>query len=332
MQKVNSSVINKKTMPPSDHFNGKVFFNPTNAIPKHSFFAALRMWFTTPKAVWPKHVFNTATPRLDIPLTTNELALTFINHATFLIQINGLNIITDPVWAKRVSPIPLLGPKRVRKPGVAFKDLPKIDLILISHNHYDHLDVKTLKRLKRRFDPKVLVPLGDKELIESLGFKNVHEFDWWGSIEINKTTKISFLPTQHFSSRTLFDHSKSLWGSYIIESNSKSIYFGGDAGYSTHYLEIFKRFGAMDVALLGIGAYEPSWFMQHMHMNPAEAVRAHLDLQSKQSIGMHFGTFQLSAEAIDQPVIDLLQAKKQAEITDNSFIVMTEGETKLFSL
>lgn len=317
----------------SNYFNGKKFYNPTiDFEPNVPFFAALRMWYSMKKATWPKSVTNIAIPKLDLKLQPNDVAITFVNHATFLIQVNGLNILTDPIWSKRCSPIPGIGPKRVRAPGITFKNLPNIDLVLISHNHYDHLDIPTVRKLNKKFTPQFVVPIGkDKALLESVGCKKVQELDWWQSLSINDRTTIYFTPTQHFSARTLFDKYESLWGAYVICSNNKKIYFGGDAGYSRYYKDTYNKLGAMDLALLGIGAYEPRWFMKNMHTNPAEAVQAHLDLHSKNSIAMHYGTFQLSAEAIDQPQKDLLVAIKEFKVSPDSFIILPEGKTQVYS-
>lgn len=321
----------KSNYPISDHFDGKVFFNPTlptSHVP--GFKSVLKMLFTSKRKPWPNHVINQAKPQPVDEVPTNEAVLTFVNHATFLIQLPGLNILTDPVWSKRVSPLTFIGPARVREPGIALEKLPKIDLILLSHNHYDHLDSATLKKLATKFNPTIMVPLGDYDLVNSLGFKKIHELDWWQEIIINPQTKIIFTPTQHFSARSLTDKCRSLWGGYIIKQDEHQIYFGGDAGYSRHYEEINKRYGAIDLALIGIGAYLPSWFMRPMHMNPKEAVRAHHDLAAKQSIGMHYGTFQLSDEAIDQPVKDLQEAVTQAGMDPDKFTVMQDGETRRF--
>lgn len=311
----------------SDHFKNKRFYNPTldqqfNPGPSHLF----RM-LREKRAPWPKSVQTRKEPPILIPPGQGEVRITFVNHATFLIQLPGLNILTDPVWSSRASPFAWLGPKRVREPGISLDELPPIDLILISHNHYDHLDVKTLKKLRHRFSPQVLVPLGNQSLIRSLGFENVRELDWWQEIEIDVHHKITFTPAQHFSGRGLWDRYRTLWGSFYIEETNHSIYFGADSGYATHFEEIRSRIGSPDVALLGIGAYEPNWFMKPIHMNPAEAVVAHRDLDAKVSIGMHFGTFRLAAEGFDQPVRELQEALKKQSIPQDQFIVLDEGES-----
>jgi L-ascorbate metabolism protein UlaG (beta-lactamase superfamily) len=315
----------------SDHFDGEKFFNPTLPQPGSgpSFSSIIKM-LRLKRSKWPVFVENKAVPRVNEKLAAGGISVTFINHATFLIQLPGLNILTDPVWSNRASPVQWAGPKRVRKPGIAFDELPDIDLILISHNHYDHFDKKTLKKLSRKFNPVVLVAAGDKRLARSTGFKNVHEFDWWEEIQLSPDLKITFAPAQHFSSRSLWDRNRSLWGSYMVSYCGQLIYFGGDAGYCGHFSEIKKRLGAPDLALLGIGAYEPRWFMKNMHMNPAEAVKAHLDLGAKNSVGMHYGTFQLSFEAHDQPLIDLKAAIENEGVPQDSFVTLFEGETRIF--
>jgi L-ascorbate metabolism protein UlaG (beta-lactamase superfamily) len=314
----------------SDHFDGERFFNPTlpnDFAPSRG--STLKM-FRESRTRWPKWVENKETPRLNESLRAGDVAITFVNHVTFLIQIDGVTILTDPVWSERVSPFRWIGPKRVREPGVPFEDLPPIDVVLLSHNHYDHLDVATLRRLRQRCAPTVFVAHGDARLVTPLGFTKVHELDWWDGVQLNDVLKITFVPAQHFSARGLFDRRKSLWGGYVIEYQGRRIYFGGDSGYSTHFSDIKARLGSPDIAMLGIGAYEPRWFMEPIHMNPAEAVRAHCDLGAKQSIGMHFGTFQLTTEAIDEPKEHLVHALSQTGIPENEFIVLDEGETRVF--
>jgi L-ascorbate metabolism protein UlaG (beta-lactamase superfamily) len=283
-----------------------------------------------PRRRWPTWVENKGVPRLNETLAPDEVAITFVNHATFLIQTGGISILTDPVWSERASPFRRIGPKRVRKPGVAFESLPKIDVILLSHNHYDHLDVATLTQLRKNFAPTVLAAVGDARVVGPIGFKIMRELDWWGEFQINDTLKLTFVPAQHFSARGLFDRQKSLWGGYMIESRGRRIYFAGDTGYSTHFSEIKTRLGSPHIAMIGIGAYEPRWFMKPIHMNPVEAVCAHHDLGSKQSIGMHFGTFQLTTEAIDQPQADLRRALSECGIPESEFVTLHEGETRVF--
>lgn len=318
--------------PVSDHFNGRRFFNPTLTPDFAPGFRNLRRMLREPRTGWPLSVENSGVPRLNMPLGGNDVAITFIGHATFLIQIDGLNILTDPIWSERAGPRNLMGPRRVRKPGVAFGDLPKIDLVLLSHNHYDHFDKATLRALRRAFSPTVVFAAGDMRLVRPLGFREMHELDWWDDTSFGDRLKITFTPAQHSSARGLHDRHKSLWGGYMIESRSRRIYFTGDSGYSTHFAEIRSRIGSPDIALLPIGAYEPRWFMTPVHMNPAEAVRAHRDIGSKQSIGMHFGTFQLTTEAIHQPVVDLKAALAEHGVAESEFVTQPEGETVIYEV
>lgn len=318
----------------SDHFDGKQFFNPYQ--PKlHNLATALKMLLTWRPARWPKKVHNAPQPNLHQRLSSDQVAVTFVNHATVLIQLPGLNILTDPVWSERVSPVSWAGPRRVRAPGLSLEELPRIDLVLVSHNHYDHLDIATLQKLQHRFSPQFLISFGDAALLRAHGLDRVHEMDWWDHFHLplrgqRGEAEIWFTPTQHFSSRGLFDRNRSLWGGFVIRHSGHSVYFGGDAGYSPHYREIYARLGAMDLSFLPIGAYEPRWFMSQVHMNPSDAVKAHRDLRSKQSLGIHFGTFQLTTEAIDQPTLDLAASLQEAGISNEEFTVLPEGQTRLY--
>jgi L-ascorbate metabolism protein UlaG (beta-lactamase superfamily) len=314
----------------SDHFDGKKFFNPHR--PKdHGFTDILKMLRSYRPTKWPKQVANTHAPSFPATLNPGEVATTFVNHATMLLQTDVLNILTDPVWAERASPVPFAGPKRVRKPGVAFDDLPKVDVILLSHNHYDHMDIETLQKLTKRDRPTIFTPLGNEAVLTKHGIGPVTELDWWETAEF-AGLKITLTPAQHFSSRTPFDRNLALWGGFWVQNQDYSFYFAGDAGYSPHFGEIHGRLGAPDLALLPIGAYEPNWFMQPIHMNPEEAVRAHQDLQARFSVAIHFGTFQLTEEAIDDPAARLQKARAEARVDAAAFRVPNEGETVLFKL
>jgi L-ascorbate metabolism protein UlaG (beta-lactamase superfamily) len=237
-----------KAWSPSDHFDGKRFFNPT--LPKDSTpsrLSTLKM-LREPRSRWPAWVENKGVPRLNETLGANEVAITFVNHATFLIQTGGITILTDPVWSERASPFHWIGPKRVRKPGVKFEDLPTIDIVLLSHNHYDHLDVATLAQLRQRFAPTVLAAAGDTRIVGPIGFKDVRELDWWDEVQLIDALKVTFVPAQHFSARGLFDRQESLWGGYMFESRGRRVYFAGDTGYSTHFLDIRNRLAWISTA------------------------------------------------------------------------------------
>lgn len=315
--------------PVSDHFNGRRFINPTLVEQISPGLSDIIGMVREGRPDWPSRVENTGLPQLGADIGQDGMAVTYVNHVTFLIQLPGITILTDPVWAERASPVSWFGPRRVRDPGIAFEALPPVDVVLISHNHYDHLDIATLERLNSRFSPVFLVPLGNRALLESIGITNVLEMDWWDEFGAPSATRIVFTPSQHSSGRGLFDRDRSLWGSFFFRQGNRSAFFGGDGGYSTQFVDIRERLGAPDVALLGIGSYEPRWFMQPLHKNPAEAVRAHLDLGAALSIGMHMGTFQLAGETFEQPYSELTDAIAREGIDPNSFITLPEGGTLL---
>lgn len=286
-----------------------------------NFWSLLKWRFASSRAEWPKWVesvlYKPEHKRSD------ELVFTVINHASVLIQMDGLNILTDPHYSERTSPVSFAGPKRVRKPGILFEDLPPIDLVLISHNHYDHLDLPTLKKLNDKHSPKFFVGLGNKALMKEAKIENIEEMDWWQSFSL-KTLKITFVPAQHWSARSLFDKRETLWGGFYIDG-SKKVYFAGDTGYGKFFKLIKSKLGAPELSLMPIGAYEPRWFMKNAHMNPEEAVRASIDLESKKSVGIHFATFQLTDEAYGQPIEDLNSALKASPLSQEDFIIPEFG-------
>jgi L-ascorbate metabolism protein UlaG (beta-lactamase superfamily) len=256
------------------------------------------------------------------------VSVTFINHATFLIQVDGVNILTDPVYSERVSPFRWAGPRRVHAPGVALEDLPPIDVILISHNHYDHLDEEALRALlaAQEKPPLLLAGLGNGRLLSTLGASDQRDLDWEDSAHYGEL-EFMFTECRHRSGRGVSDQMKTLWGSFVIKTSRGHLYFAGDTGYGPHLKATGDRHGPFALALLPIGAYEPRWFMKDVHLNPEEAVKAHQDLRSDFSIGIHFGTFQLTYEARDQPVIDLSVALREQSIATADFQVMNPGET-----
>lgn len=273
---------------------------------------------------WPEQVDNPQLKPSQQRVATG-LKISIINHATALIQMNGMNILADPIYADRTSPISFMGPKRVVKPGIKFEDLPPIDLVMISHNHYDHLDIPTLKNLESRDNPKFLVGLGNGRLLAGEGIHNFQEMDWWEELQF-KSLKITFVPAQHWSARGLFDRNETLWGGYFVKGD-KSVYFAGDTGYGKFFKLIRGKLGAPQVALLPIGAYEPRWFMRAQHLNPEDAVIAYRDLEAENAIGIHFGTFaNLTDEPIDQPAKDLAKALEKLKISNGYFIVPEFGK------
>ena len=276
-----------------------------------------------PRTPWPASI--EVRPKVPPALNDSAAVITFIGHATFLIQTAAGNILTDPIYSERASPLPWLGPRRVRRPGVRFDDLPVISTILLSHNHYDHCDLPTLRRLRRRFDPIVVTPVGNGRLVRSAGIRRVEELDWWQ--ETTTAGGITLTPARHFSARTPFDRNRALWGGFAFRAAGLRIYFAGDTAYGPLFEEIRQRLGPIDLALLPIGAYEPRWFMQAIHMNPEEAVQAHLDLQAAQSLAMHFGTFQLTTEGIDEPAWRLGEAFAIRQVPASRFRMLDFGES-----
>ena len=252
--------------------------------------------------------------------------VTFIGHSTFLIQTMAGNILTDPMYSERAGPLNVLGPRRVREPAVSFDDLPPISIVLLSHNHYDHCDLRTLGMLAERFDPVVVTPLGNGPLVRSSGIRRVGELDWWQEAKTS-ALRITLTPAQHFSARSPLDRNRALWGGFMLTANRARIFFAGDTAYAGFFRDVRRRLGAIDLALLPIGAYEPRWFMQSVHMNPPEAVQAHLDLEASESIGMHFGTFQMTTEGIDEPLRALEDALRAQNILPSRFRTLRFGES-----
>lgn len=315
--------------PLSDHFDGRHFHNPGGSAGR-SLWDLLRWRFTARSQPWPDRVENRARPTLPARLAAGEIALTFVNHITFLIQLPGINLLTDPVYSDRVSPFKSLGPRRVRDPGLPFGHLPRIDIVLLTHNHYDHLDLPTLVLLARTHRPLFVTGLGNQAFLKEFGVLNAIELDWWESREVCGA-KVSFTPAQHWSGRGgRRTRNHTLWGGFNVRAGPTQIFFAGDTGYGPHFREIRERYGRPDIALLPIGAYAPRWFMAPQHMNPEEAVRAHLDLEAHVSVGTHFGCFKLTDEGIEDPLIELAAARERHGLRTTSFQVLETGETRLF--
>jgi L-ascorbate metabolism protein UlaG (beta-lactamase superfamily) len=236
------------------------------------------------------------------------MRVTFIGHATVLLQMDGLNILTDPIWSERASPVRFAGPRRVHPPGLRFEDLPHIDLVLVSHNHYDHLDLPTLRRLERAHRPRFLLPLGNAAILERAGIAGGEDLDWWQGLEVAEGVRVTLVPSRHFSSRSLCDAWRTLWGSFVVQGPSGAAFFAGDTGFGGHFEEIARRFAPFRLAILPIGAYEPRWFMAPMHMSPADSVRAATILRAAVAVGIHHATFRLSDEGQTQASRDLDEA------------------------
>jgi len=300
------------------HFDGKRFYNP-GAPPAAGFLDFLRWQLTRRPEPSPDFISDveqsTPCPRVE----GSGLRTTLVNHSTVLLQQHGINILTDPIWSERAGPDSWAGPRRRREPGFAFENLPSIDAVLLSHNHYDHLDLPTLRRLAARENPAFIVPIGLARLLRSQNIGPSHELDWGGSLSLPGFT-IHCVPAMHFSARGIFDRNKTLWCGYLIECQDKLIYFAGDTAFGAHFAQIREKFGSPHLALLPIGAYDPRWFMSPVHMAPDEAIRAHEILGATTSIGIHHGTFKLTDEGIDTP------AKLINSYARPDFLVLKNGQ------
>jgi len=294
------------TPPMTSRWDGGRFHNRSGPEP-HGLPAVLRWMWTRTKGPWPKTIAQPPVappPRRRDP-DEGAIHATLIGHATVLVQVAGLTILTDPVWSQRIGPASWLGIKRVRPPAFALRDCPPIDVILVSHNHYDHLDRPTLAFLATRDAPLILTGLRGGHTIPASG---VVELDWWSSYHLARGVTITYVPAQHFSGRGLFDRNTSLWGGFVLETPAGMIYFAGDTGFGPHFAAIRARFGPAALALLPIGAFAPRWFMARVHVDPQQAVAASLILEAQVSLAIHYGTFPLADDGMDAPVQELATA------------------------
>ncbi|MEN0060193.1 MAG: MBL fold metallo-hydrolase [Bdellovibrio sp.] len=306
------------------------FYNNYDRAPKPSFWKW--QWERLTKPSQEEPTFAPEVLKTDVTFLQNNRkvpSLTWIGHSTSLLQIDGINILMDPIFSERASPVSFLGPRRLVALPFALSELPPIEVVLVSHSHYDHLDLPTLRELaKRSPDTVFLVPLGNKELLVSEGLHNVHEMDWWNEYSF-KNLKLTLTPAQHWSRRTLFDTNQTLWGGWHIRGSSLKVFFAGDTAYSQDFVDIRARLGSVDLALIPVGAYEPRWFMASSHTNPDDAVKVHLDLGAKLSIGVHWGTFRISDEFMTAPVEDLRKATEAHHLPADSFRLLKHGEVLL---
>jgi L-ascorbate metabolism protein UlaG (beta-lactamase superfamily) len=288
------------------------------------------------KTLPPSADLSPISPNLTLIQSPKDAQVTWVGHSTALIQIGGLNILTDPIFSEFSSPVQFVGPKRFKAPGLSLAQLPRIDVVIVSHNHYDHLDINSVRTLAAMPNaPTFYVPLG----IE-LWFKDhvpgakVVKADWQDKLTFSQASNnlvLQLLPVQHWSSRTPFDRKATLWGSWALSAGAKSVWFSGDLGYSQDTKDIGKQFPqGFDLALIAVGAYEPRWFMKNQHINPAEAVTIHAEIASRKSVGIHWGTFGLTDEPLDQAILDLAAAKKAQAIADSAFVLLKHGQTISF--
>lgn len=294
-----------------------------------------------PNAPTPTQTPDLAAIKAYASTPQTDPAMTWIGHASMLVQAGGLNVLTDPIFSNRASPISLIGPERKQPPGLQPANLPVIDVVLISHNHYDHLDRPSVLEIASRSEAAgkptlFIVPLGMKSWFADLGINNAVELDWWDK-HVYKGVEFNFTPVQHWSARSLGDRSQTLWGGYAVFAPDLHWYFAGDTGYSKDFADTGARFadrhteargGGFDIALIPIGAYQPRWFLAEQHIDPPEAVQIHRDLGAKRSVGIHWGTFELSDESLDQPPKDLAIAATAQGLEAQDFTVMVIGETR----
>jgi L-ascorbate metabolism protein UlaG (beta-lactamase superfamily) len=316
--------------PVSDHFDGTRFFVPGEPELKSPLSLLKWQFGGDPRATWPTQVPNEA---FEAPPERQQqvgIRSTLIGHASFLVQVAGLNIMIDPVFAERASPFQFAGPRRVNRPGIAFENLPPIDVVLVTHGHYDHLDLATLGLLHQRFKPRFIAPLGNDTVMASTvgGRDNVQARDWGQSVDLGQGVGVHLVPTYHWSARGLTDRRKTLWASFVLTTQSGTLYHIGDTGYGAGKFskDVRQIFGPIARAHIPIGAFEPRWFMQAQHVNPEEAVRIFQDCGAAQAIGHHWGTFQLTNEAIDQPPKELGLALQTANIPAEKFQAFKAGQ------
>ena len=313
------------SLPVSDHFDGERFHMPDGRQVGDKSLADLWRWQSERKpAPWPEHVaVQTVAPEARVP--GGRIVATMVGHATVLLQTEGLNILTDPIWSERASPFSFAGPKRVTEPGVRFQDLPRIDVVLISHGHWDHMDVPTLKRLWERDRPLILVPPGHGALLATSGIA-AEELDWNRGLGLGPVTIVAE-PVYHWTSRWFVDRNRALWAGWSILTPHGNIYFAGDSGYGDGALfRAVRRHGPVRLAMLPVGAYEPRWFMAEQHMNPAEAVKAMADVGARQALGLHWGTFQLTDEGRETPRAELRAALNAADVPELAFPALAPGD------
>ena len=316
--------------PVSDHFDGVRFFNPGEPETDRSFRDILRWKRAVPNNPWPHAV--PVTPALPDP-HVEGLRVTMVGHATLLLQIGGLNLLTAPVWSDRASPFTRVGPRRVTAPGIKLKDLPRIDAVLLSHNHYDHFDIATLKALHARHAPLIVTPLGNDSIIRRhIPKAGITAGDWGSQTSIGPDADVHIVPANHWSSHGLRDRRMALWGGFVLRVKDKQIYFAGDTGYGTGqvFRQIRERFGPPDLALLPIGAYDPRWFLAAQHADPDEAIQIMRDLEARAAVAIHWGTFKLTDEPRDDPALRLAKGLAAKGIAPDVFVTLQPGETADF--
>jgi len=314
--------------PRSDHFDGTRFFM-AGAISSNRTSDLMRWWWTEPRSRWPKWAPSGFSDRPPPRVGGSRLRICFVGHASLLLQTGGLNLLIDPVWSARVSPLRWIGPQRVNDPGIAFSALPPIDAVLVSHSHYDHLDLATLSRLNAAHAPRVITPLGNDAIMRRHDPAiRAEAYDWGDEVTLSERVAVRLAPMRHWSARSLTDRNRALWAAFILTTPAGRIYHVGDSGYGDgqQFRAARDAHGPFRLAVLPIGAYEPRWFMRHHHMDPQDAVAAFVDTAAGLALAHHHGTFQLTNEAIDAPARELAQARAAAGIAPERFRLLQPGE------
>ncbi len=305
-------------------FHGR-FYNQTPSA-RHSPGDLLRFFREREQTGWQEITDAVPGPPPPERVGEGDLRVTFVGHSTVLLQLDGLNLLADPIWSERAGPVEWAGPRRFRPPGLRFEDLPPLDAVLISHNHYDHLDLATLQRLQDEHGPVFYTGLGNAAFLRREGVYDALELDWWEEVRLARGVRLTFVPAQHFSGRGLCDQGATLWGGFVVEGPAGVVYFAGDTGLGLHFAQLRARFGAPRLAVLPIGSFQPRWFMSVVHMGPDEAVEAHRRLGAGASVAIHFGTFALANDRQDEPLVLLGEALAAAGVAPDVFRVLREGE------
>lgn len=310
--------------PVSGHFDGERFFNPGRRTPDKSLLDVLAWKLSSEPEPWEERAVLTSVPPTRV--AAGPIRATWVGHSTVLLQFDGLNVLTDPHWSPRASPVSFAGPRRFVEPGVRWEDLPPIDLVLLSHNHYDHCDLPTLQRLAARDRPRILTMLGVDLLLAEAGVAGAEAMDWWEERSVAADVTVTAVPAVHFSARGTGDRNRTLWGGFVVSAPAGRIWFAGDTGDGDFPEAIAARFAPIDLALIPIGAYEPRWFMRMQHVDPAEAVQVHRDVGSRASLGIHWGTFPMTDEPLDAPLRDLDAARRAMGVSAKEFRTLRHGQ------
>lgn len=318
--------------PMSDHFDGSEFYNEERD--DQSFGQTIKWLWEMDTVEWPEWIEDSIQPPPPAYIDENRIRITYINHATVLLQMDSINILTDPIWSDYAGPVSFMAAHRVRKPGLILDNLPPIDFILITHDHFDHLDFPTLEKLLEKHNPIILTGLGNSKRLKSLNYESIVELDWWNEYRNPaKQMDFIFVPAKHRSGRGLFDGNETLWGGFVIKGKKGKVLFFGDTAFGDFLNAISNKYAGFDLVILPIGSYEKRWFMKNQHMNPDDAVLAHTLLKSGKSVGIHFGTFKEHPEqTIDAHEIDLVSALEKYNVSKDDFLILKFGEGKDITL